>query len=286
MTHPVAPQSAEMMLAPTHMRRPEYLTAWLFDRKSTMPIWLIEKYKSEPLPDEKIGHYATAVDGEFWRWYDPAKFDDLFIPARASSPPADGRGLAEGYIERDFKQAYIKMKERALDAEHELANLRKGRDQFAWLIEKGGSGSDLRYYAPTAPGEWTADHSKACRFARKEDAEAVQFRHVIHGHLPERGTRVCEHGWLASPSHNILAALRNPLVSGEGKAMDSETIQTLLNLLNPLHGELDRQTYDAKVAMDFDMPPDYAHDATVTSQQERDLTQAVQILEDRKRKTR
>lgn len=69
---------------------------------------------------------------------------------------------------------------------------RKG--EFAWLIEKG-SGADLRYYAPTEPGEWTADNLKACRFARKEDAEAIQFRHVQRGHLPVYGSRVCEHGW-------------------------------------------------------------------------------------------
>ncbi len=68
------------------------------------------------------------------------------------------------------------------------------KSEFAWLIEKG-SGSDLRYYAPTEPGEWTADHLKACRFARKQDAEAIQWQHVSHGHLPVRGTRVCEHGW-------------------------------------------------------------------------------------------
>lgn len=68
------------------------------------------------------------------------------------------------------------------------------RTEFAWLIEKG-SGTDLRYYAPIEPGEWTADHMKAYRFARKEDAEAIQFRHVTHGHLPVLGTRVCEHGW-------------------------------------------------------------------------------------------
>ncbi len=68
------------------------------------------------------------------------------------------------------------------------------RTDFAWVIEKG-SGDSLRYYAPTEPGEWSAEHIKACRFARKEDAEAIQFRHVTHGHLPEHGTRVCEHGW-------------------------------------------------------------------------------------------
>ena len=68
------------------------------------------------------------------------------------------------------------------------------QDAFAWLIEKGPF-SEPDYYAPTEPGEWTKNHLKACRFLRKEDAEAVQFRHVTHGHLPERGTRVCEHGW-------------------------------------------------------------------------------------------
>jgi hypothetical protein len=63
----------------------------------------------------------------------------------------------------------------------------------------------------------------------------------------------------------------------------AETIQTLLDLLNPLHGDLDKQTYDAKVAMEFDMPADYAHDVCITAQQERDLCQAVLILEHRKR---
>src|SRR5260370_644827 len=65
--------------------------------------------------------------------------------------------------------------------------------------------------------------------------------------------------------------------------LEGETIQILLDLLNPLHGDLDKQTYDAKVAMEFDMPPEYAHDVTVTAQQERDLTQAVCILENRLR---
>ena len=68
------------------------------------------------------------------------------------------------------------------------------KTEFAWLIERG-SGADLSYYAPTAPGEWTKDHLKACRFARRQDAEAVQFRHVQHGPLSEDDTRVCEHGW-------------------------------------------------------------------------------------------
>jgi hypothetical protein len=38
--------------------------------------------------------------------------------------------------------------------------------------------------------------------------------------------------------------------------MDKETIQTLLDLLNPLHGSLDRQTYDEKHRDGFDAPRD------------------------------
>lgn len=65
--------------------------------------------------------------------------------------------------------------------------------------------------------------------------------------------------------------------------MDAETIQTLLDLLNPLHGSLDKQTYDEKVGQDFDAPKDHEYEVAVTAQMERDLTQAVLILEDRKR---
>lgn len=68
----------------THMRRPEYLTAWLFDG-SVMPIWLIKQFHSTPLPETRRGHYATAVDGEFWRWFEPEKFHTLFVPVSDSS---------------------------------------------------------------------------------------------------------------------------------------------------------------------------------------------------------
>jgi hypothetical protein len=64
---------------------------------------------------------------------------------------------------------------------------------------------------------------------------------------------------------------------------DADTIQTLLDLLNPLHGELDRQTYDEKVAQNFDAPRDAEYSVNITAQMERDLTQAMMILENRKR---
>lgn len=65
--------------------------------------------------------------------------------------------------------------------------------------------------------------------------------------------------------------------------MDLETIQTLLDLLNPLHGELDRQTYDEKYKENFAAPADREYNVDITARMERDLTQAVCILEDRKR---
>lgn len=61
--------------------------------------------------------------------------------------------------------------------------------------------------------------------------------------------------------------------------MDRETIQTLLDLLNPLHGALDRQFLDKP---EDPMPqPEDEHDVLITNRMERDLTQAVMILENR-----
>jgi hypothetical protein len=65
--------------------------------------------------------------------------------------------------------------------------------------------------------------------------------------------------------------------------MDKETIQILLDLLNPLHGSIDKQTYDEKVRSDFDAPSDAEYAVDLTAQMDRDLTQAVCILESRLR---
>ena len=77
-----------------------------------------------------------------------------------------------------------------------------------------------------------------------------------------------------------LAALPQDVM--EGIALDAETIQTLLDLLNPLHGSLDEQTYNEKIKENFDAPREYEHHVMVTWGQEGDLSQAVRILEDRK----
>lgn len=65
--------------------------------------------------------------------------------------------------------------------------------------------------------------------------------------------------------------------------IDRETAQILLELLNPLLGEIDRQTYDQMVRENFDAPPDAEYNVDITARMERDLTQAVCILENRLR---
>ncbi len=65
--------------------------------------------------------------------------------------------------------------------------------------------------------------------------------------------------------------------------MDHETIQILLDLLNPLHGSLDNQMFPIRKNEELEIPRDAEYAVTVSEGQERDLTQAVSILEDRKR---
>lgn len=63
------------------MRRPEYITAWRYVVTERWPTWLVEKYtNTEAVPERMIGHYATAVDGEFWRWFEPERFEQMFVP--------------------------------------------------------------------------------------------------------------------------------------------------------------------------------------------------------------
>lgn len=66
--------------------------------------------------------------------------------------------------------------------------------------------------------------------------------------------------------------------------MDKETIQILLDLLDPLHGSIDRQVMDQVTdERELDAPSDREYNVDVTARMERDLTQAVCILEDRLR---
>lgn len=68
--------------------------------------------------------------------------------------------------------------------------------------------------------------------------------------------------------------------------MDRETIQTLLDLLHPLHGSLDEQLYDERKYEELEIPRDREYAVNVTEAHDRDLTQAVLILEDRLRQAK
>jgi hypothetical protein len=77
--------------------------------------------------------------------------------------------------------------------------------------------------------------------------------------------------------------LREAGAVGAPFMIDAETIQILLDLLNPLHGSLDIQvTEQFTDERELDPPKDREYAVNVTWQNERDLTQAVMILEKRK----
>jgi hypothetical protein len=95
------------------------------------------------------------------------------------------------------------------------------------------------------------------------------------------GERDWENGGVGGLIEKQISENRFTLNAQEPVA-NQETIKILLDLLNPLHGELDRQTYDQK-RENFDAPDDAEWSVNVTARMERDLTQAVLILENRLR---
>ncbi len=68
--------------------------------------------------------------------------------------------------------------------------------EFAWVIEIGDT-SAPDYYAPLAKSGWSKDHLEACRFARKQDAEAIAHAYAVEciGPDEEIELRFVEHGW-------------------------------------------------------------------------------------------
>lgn len=64
---------------------------------------------------------------------------------------------------------------------------------------------------------------------------------------------------------------------------NGETIQILLDLLNPLHNTIDRQLPEQFTdEREWDAPDDREYNVNITARMERDLTQAVLILENRR----
>lgn len=83
----------------------------------------------------------------------------------------------------------------------------------------------------------------------------------------------------AKDAEAALEKMREAL--GAAQCVDEETAKTLLDLLNPLHGALDLQTYDERYKQEFNAPKDAEYSVNVTAQMERDIQQAVIILERR-----
>lgn len=63
---------------------------------------------------------------------------------------------------------------------------------YAWVIEHVESqpSAPMYFTGLSAKGHmWSAEHSMACRFARRQDAERVR------GYIGTQLHRVAEHGW-------------------------------------------------------------------------------------------
>ena len=94
------------------------------------------------------------------------------------------------------------------------------------------------------------------------------------------GGWITEHG----PYRWWISAWLQILTHKKEIEMDLETIRILLDLLNPLHGEIDRQLPNQFTdEHEWDAPTDREYNVNITAKMERDLTQAVMILERRKR---
>lgn len=74
-------------------------------------------------------------------------------------------------------------------------------------------------------------------------------------------------------------ALREAAATLSQPVMADGWREALLDLLNPLHGSLDKQLYDERSREVYDTPPDCEHHVIITEKMERDLNKAVLILE-------
>jgi hypothetical protein len=77
------------------------------------------------------------------------------------------------------------------------------------------------------------------------------------------------------------AAPSVPALFGTGDVR--EDFRAILELINPLHGEIDRQVMDQREfkGSEMDTPDDAEYSVNITAKHERDLTQAVLLLESR-----
>jgi hypothetical protein len=132
-------------------------------------------------------------------------------------------------------------------------------------------------------GEWnTRAHAQRAPINRDELEQRCQ-EFLLNDNRKARNVVVAAHEFADFIVAEIdRTALTSTPAEPAQRALDAETIQTLLDLLNPLHGEIDRQTYDERYKQGFDAPADAEYNVDITARMERDLTQAVLILENRR----
>lgn len=76
------------------------------------------------------------------------------------------------------------------------------KTEFGWVIERPGCKPQHLYFTITSgKTDWTADHNRAIRYARQDDAVMASFHHEInepgqyHPTLNLEGVQVAQHGW-------------------------------------------------------------------------------------------
>ena len=92
----------------------------------------------------------------------------------------------------------IKLLQACASAMREAASALSARQSvaYAWVIERGSTGSPEYWtgHHYSSDVRWLSEHSKAIRFARRQDATDV-LCFVVR----EPEARIVEHGWDASP---------------------------------------------------------------------------------------
>jgi len=104
-----------------------------------------------------------------------------------------GKGWGEGLAEGEEVYGLFSI-EKGTSMSTEVRT-KAERDETGWLIEDAASAVSAPMYvflseSRLQPTDWTRDHNKALRFARKQDATAF-----AHQFLELASVRIAEHGW-------------------------------------------------------------------------------------------
>lgn len=168
-----------------------------------------------------------------------------------------------------------------------LTKLRSGRDKAA---AAGDHGEALmlndRIQGLKQGGSITVERVMQqfeSALANRPRPDEITEGHPIWEAIDLGGGQTCDVAGVLRKLHDAGFSIVSQSNLARGK-LDPAIISELLDLLNPLHGAIDRQT--ARQFLDEDelgAPDDREYDVNITARMERDLTQAVCILERRLR---